>query len=97
MKNVWEKWTSISLVKRIIVGLVIGAILALAIPQASGIGILGDVFVGALKAIAPLLVFFLVMSSLSNAGQSHGGVIRTVIILYLFSTVLASVIAVLRA
>ena len=83
MKKMWEKWTGVSLVKRIIVGLAIGVILALAVPQASGIGILGDVFVGALKAIAPLLVFFLVMSSLSNAGKSHGGVIRTVIILYM--------------
>lgn len=94
MKNVWEKWTGISLVRRIVVGLVIGAILALVIPGASGIGVLGDVFVGALKGIAPLLVFFLVMSALCNAGKSHGGVIRTVIILYMFSTVLAAVIAV---
>ncbi len=94
MKNVWEKWTGISLVKRIIVGLVIGSVLALVVPGASGIGILGDVFVGALKGIAPLLVFFLVMSALCNAGKSHGGVIRTVIILYMFSTVLAAVIAV---
>ena len=75
-------------------GLVIGVILALVVPGASGIGVLGDVFVGALKGIAPLLVFFLVMSALCNAGKSHGGVIRTVIILYMFSTVLASVIAV---
>lgn len=94
MKKTWEKWTGISLVRRIVVGLVIGVILALAVPGASGIGILGDVFVGALKGIAPLLVFFLVMSSLCNARQSHGGVIRTVIILYMFSTVLAAVIAV---
>ncbi len=94
MKKMWEKWTGISLVKRIVVGLAIGVVLALVAPQASGIGILGDVFVGALKAIAPLLVFFLVMSALSNAGQSHGGVIRTVVVLYMFSTVLASVIAV---
>lgn len=94
MKNVWEKWTGISLVKRIVVGLIIGAILALVIPGASGIGVLGDVFVGALKGIAPLLVFFLVMSALCNAGKSHGGVIRTVIVMYMFSTVLAAVIAV---
>lgn len=94
MKNVWEKWTGISLVKRIVVGLIIGVILALTVPGASGIGVLGNVFVGALKGIAPLLVFFLVMSALSNAGKSHGGVIRTVIILYMFSTVLAAVVAV---
>lgn len=94
MKKVWEKWTGISLVKRIVVGLIIGAILALVIPGAAGIGVLGDVFVGALKGIAPLLVFFLVMSALCNAGKSHGGVIRTVIVMYMFSTVLAAVIAV---
>lgn len=97
MKNVWEKWTGISLVKRIVVGLIIGVILALVVPGASGIGVLGDVFVGALKGIAPLLVFFLVMSALCNAGKSHGGVIRTVIILYMFSTVLAAVIAVIAS
>ena len=63
-------------VKRILVGLVLGAILGLTVPGATGISILGDVFVSALKAIAPLLVFFLVISSLCNAGNSHGGVIK---------------------
>ena len=94
MKKLWNKWTEIALVKRILVGLVLVAILGLTIPGATGISILGDVFVSALKAIAPLLVFFLVISSLCNAGNSHGGVIKTVIILYMFSTVLAAVIAV---
>ena len=75
-------------------GLIIGAVLGLAAPQASGLVILGDVFVGALKGIAPLLVFFLIISSLCHAGKSHGGVIKTVIILYMFSTFLASLIAV---
>ena len=94
MKKLWNKWIEIALVKRILVGLVLGAILGLTVPGATGISILGDVFVSALKAIAPLLVFFLVISSLCNAGNSHGGVIKTVIILYMFSTVLAAVIAV---
>ena len=94
MKKLWNKWTEIALVKRILVGLVFGAILGLTVPGATGISILGDVFVSALKAIAPLLVFFLVISSLCNAGNSHGGVIKTVIILYMFSTVLAAVISV---
>ena len=94
MKKLWNKWTEIALVKRILVGLVLGAILGLTVPGATGISILGDVFVSALKAIAPLLVFFLVIRSLCNAGNSHGGVIKTVIILYMFSTVLAAVIAV---
>ncbi len=97
MKKLWEKWTGISLVVRIVIGLVIGAILGIVVPQAAAIGILGDIFVGALKAIAPLLVFFLVISSLSNATNSHGGVIRTVIILYMFSTFLAAIIAVIAS
>ena len=97
MKKVWEAWTGISLVVRILVGLIIGAILGLAVPQATAIGIFGDIFVGALKAIAPLLVFFLVISSLSNASNTHGGVIRTVIVLYMFSTFLAAIVAVIAS
>ena len=97
MKKAWEAWTNISLIIRILIGLIIGAVLGLVVPQATAIGILGDIFVGALKAIAPLLVFFLVISSLSNATNSHGGVIRTVIILYMFSTFLAAFIAVIAS
>lgn len=97
MKKAWEAWTSVSLVVRILIGLIIGAILGLVVPQATAIGILGDIFVGALKAIAPLLVFFLVISSLSNASNTHGGVIRTVIIMYMFSTFLAAIIAVIAS
>lgn len=97
MKKAWETWTGISLVIRILIGLIIGAALGLIVPQATAIGILGDIFVGALKAIAPLLVFFLVISSLSNATNTHGGVIRTVIILYMFSTFLAAFIAVIAS
>ncbi|WP_411338131.1 serine/threonine transporter SstT [Ruminococcus gauvreauii] len=94
MNHFIKKWTDISLIKRILGGLIIGAVLGIAVPRASGITVLGDLFVGALKAVAPILVFFLVMSSLSNARNSHGGVIRTVIILYMLSTLLAAVIAV---
>ena len=94
MKKIVQAWTGISLVQRIVAGLVIGALLGMFVPSEGGIAILGDVFVGALKAIAPLLVFFLVISSLCYAGKSHGGVIRTVIIMYMFSTFLASIVAV---
>lgn len=97
MKKAWDAWTNISLVIRILIGLIIGALLGLVAPQATAIGILGDIFVGALKSIAPLLVFFLVISSLSNATNSHGGVIRTVIVLYMFSTFLAAFIAVIAS
>ena len=65
MTNILSKWNSISLVKRIICGLIVGAILGLAVPGVTGIGILGTLFVSALKAIAPVLVFFLVGTFLS--------------------------------
>lgn len=94
MGKLFQKWMDISLVKRILVGLVIGAVLGLVVPQASWVGVLGNLFVTALKSVAPILVFFLVMSSLCHAKESQGGVIRTVIILYMFSTLLAAVIAV---
>ena len=61
MGNFVKKWNDTSLILRIVVGLVIGIILALAAPQATVISIFGTVFVGALKAIAPILVFVLVM------------------------------------
>lgn len=94
MKDLWTKWNKLSLVIRILCGLVIGAILGLIVPQATAISILGSVFVGALKGIAPVLVFFLVISAISKGGSSHSGVIKTVVILYMISTLLASVIAV---
>lgn len=59
-----KRWNSMSLILRICIGLVIGAILGLLVPGASWIAILGTLFVGALKAIAPILVFVLVASSL---------------------------------
>ena len=54
MKKIVQAWTGISLVQRIVAGLVIGALLGMFVPSEGGISILGDVFVGALKAIAPL-------------------------------------------
>jgi serine/threonine transporter len=94
MKNALKKWNDTSLILRIVIGLVIGIVLALTVPQATAISVLGDLFVGALKAIAPILVFVLVMSSLAQAGSGIGKRFRTVIFLYMLSTLLASVAAV---
>lgn len=94
MKAIIKKWNDISLIIRIVIGLVIGVILALLVPQAEVISVLGDLFVGALKAIAPILVFVLIMSSLAQAGKGIGKRFRTVIILYMLSTFLAAVVAV---
>lgn len=94
MKNAIQKWNSISLVKRIIGGLIIGLILGLVVPQATPIAMLGNLFVGALKAVAPILVFFLVMSALCNQGEGQKTNMKTVVILYLLGTFLAGCVAV---
>ena len=92
-----KAYNSVSLVLRIVIGMVIGAALALLIPNAAvtapGIGILGTLFVGALKAIAPLLVFVLIISALAQSKEKLGKQFGTVIVLYLVSTFLAAVIA----
>lgn len=92
--NLFQKWMNISLVLRIVVGLVIGAILGFALPQLTWISILGDMFVGALKGIAPILVFVLVASSLANAKGGNADRFKTVIFLYMFSTLVAAFVAV---
>lgn len=97
MKNLLQKWNSVSLILRIAVGLVIGAVLGVVVPQATAISILGNVFVGALKAIAPILVFVLIISALTNANQHIGSQFRTVICLYMLTTLLASLVAVIAS
>ena len=93
--NILQKWNSISLVKRIICGLILGAILGLAIPQVTVIAILGTLFVSALKAIAPVLVFFLVIAALACGQEGGGRTMGRVVVLYLVGTFLAAVVAVL--
>ena len=92
--NIWKAWNRIGLVKRIAAGLVVGVILGLLIPSAQVIGILGDLFVGALKALAPLLVFFIVMHSLSRQKTGGSSNMKTVIALYLAGTFFAALCAV---
>ena len=92
---VFRKYNEISLIKRILVGLAVGIVLALLIPNAQPstdiITLLGSLFVGALKAVAPVLVFFLVISALCNA---HGaGTMKTVVVLYVISTLVAAIVA----
>ena len=97
MRNVIKKWNSLSLILRIVISLAVGIVLALTVPQVTAISILGTMFVGALKAIAPILVFVLVMSSLAQATEGIGKQFRMVIFLYMFSTLLAAVLAVLAS
>lgn len=97
MKKIIEKYNEINLILKIAIGLVIGALIGVFLPGWTVVGILGDIFVGALKALAPVLVFVLVISSLANAGTGIGKRFRTVIILYMLSTFLAAVVAVLAS
>jgi len=96
MQKLMNNWNQLSLVKRIIIGLIIGIILAVTIPeQVAGITIFGALFVGALKAIAPILVFFLVMSAISQHKSGHKTNMKSIIGLYLLGTFLAALVAVL--
>lgn len=104
--RIFKKWNDTSLILRIVIGMIVGIILALVIPPfyenevvggfLAGLGeiitLLGSIFVGALKAVAPVLVFFLVISALANAKTD--GSMKSVLILYVISTLIAATVAV---
>lgn len=95
MQRFISTWNRTSLIKRIAIGVVIGALLGLLIPKITVIGLLGDMFVGGLKAIAPLLVFALVANALSKTREGQQSNMKTVIVLYLFGTFAAALTAVI--
>ena len=97
MKRIIRAWNKASLIKRILIGMLLGASLGLLFPSLSGIGILGDLFVGGLKAIAPVLVFALVANALSQHQKGQDTNMKTVIFLYLLGTFAAALIAVLAS
>lgn len=95
MKKIFGIYTKSPLILRIAIGLVLGAVLGLWVEGAGFVTVFGDIFVGALKAIAPILVFVLVTASLASAGEGIGKRFSTVIFFYLLSTFLAAVVAVI--
>ena len=95
MSNALAKWQGISLILRIIIGMIIGIAFALSVPGNTVLPIFGKVFVGLLKGIAPILVFVLVISALANASGNIGGRFKNVILIYIFGTFFASVTAVM--
>jgi len=97
IKEIVKKYNSVNLVSRIFIGILIGIALAILVPELTAFSVLGDLFVGALKAIAPMLVFILVMNSLAQGIKHSGGKFRTVIGLYVFSTFLAAITAVIAS
>lgn len=97
MKKIIRAWNKASLIKRILIGMLLGASLGLLFPSLSGLGILGDLFVGGLKAIAPVLVFTLVANALSQHQKGQDTNMKTVIFLYLLGTFAAALLAVLAS
>jgi len=97
MINIVDKWTHSSLILKIVIGLIIGAVLGILVPDWEIIGFPGEIFVSALKAIAPILVFVLVASAISKARSGIGSRFKTVIILYLFSTFLSAMVAIIAS
>ena len=95
LKAIGRKWNDISLIKRILVGLVIGAVLGVFWPGNDVLEMFGTLFVSALKGVAPILVFFLVISALANA--KGAGAMKVVVILYLAATFIAAFVAVLMS
>ena len=98
MKKLLKKWNELSIVKRILLGLIVGIILALAVPEKGEfIIIFGSLFVGALKAIAPMLVFFLVMSAISHHKSGHKSNMKSIVLLYLLGTFMGGFIGVIAS
>ena len=97
MKNFCKLYVKSSLIFRIAIGLIVGICLGLWVPQAKVITIFGTIFVGALKGIAPVLVFILVTASLGSAGKGIGKRFSTVVMFYMVSTLLAAVLAVIAS
>ena len=97
MKQFAQWWTHSSLILKIVGGLVVGAFLGFICPPGIYIiSLLGTLFVNALKGIAPVLVFFLVIGALANAKGQQGSM-KTILVLYVISTFVAALVAVLAA
>lgn len=98
MKYLLMQWNKISLVNQIVAGLIVGIILSLVVPEvAKPITILGTLFVGALKAVAPVLVLFLVMSAISQHKSGHKTNMKSILSLYAIGTLLAGSVAVIAS
>ncbi|MCR4784159.1 MAG: serine/threonine transporter SstT [bacterium] len=93
-KSIGKTWQNLGFLPRIVVGIVIGAVLAIVCPGVTWIGMLGKVFVEALKAIAPLLVFVLVMSSLAQHEEGTETNVGEIVSLYILGMLMACLVAV---
>mgnify|MGYP003701594685 CR=1 FL=1 len=95
LSSFWQMLNRFSLVQQIIVGLILGILLAVISPAAGlAAGILGSLFVGALKAVAPVLVFVLVMAAITQHQAGSEAHIKPILVLYLLGTFSAAAVAV---
>ena len=97
LTSLWRAYTGTHLITRIFCGILLGAVLAILCPGINGISILGNLFVGALKSVAPILVAVLVTASVAQASGGLGKRFGTVIGLYISSTLIATLVAVLAS
>ena len=97
LKKIAAAYTGVSLILRIAIGLVVGVILALVCPGATWLQELGNLFVGALKGIAPVLVFVIVASALAQGTSKLDRRFGTVVWLYMLTTFLAAILSVVTS
>lgn len=98
MKNIWNTWSRISLVKRILIGLILGILLAITVPKAfSWLSILGSLFVSALKAVAPVLVLVLVIQAIANHSSGAKTNMKMILVLYAIGTFSAGAVGVIAS
>lgn len=96
--SLFQRLTHASLVTQIVIGLIAGILLAFVSPDAArATGFIGKVFVTALKAVAPILVFVLVMASIANHKHGQETHIKPILFLYLLGTFAAAVVAVIAS
>lgn len=93
--NIFARFARGNLVLQILAGIILGILLALVAPEsAQNAGLLGSLFVGALKAVAPILVFILVAASIANQKKNQHTFMRPIVVLYLLGTFAAALTAV---
>ena len=97
LKKIAAAYNGVSLILRIAIGLVVGVILALVCPGATWLRELGNLFVGALKGIAPVLVFVIVASALAQGTSKLDRRFGTVVWLYMLTTFLAAILSVVTS
>lgn len=90
-----KKLQSVGLVSQIIVAILMGCLIAVVAPDfAKSLSMLGSLFVSALKAVAPILVFVLVASSIANQKSDSDAKLKPIVGLYLIGTLSAAFVAV---